>query len=113
MLKAKKKSKAAKSTRNDSLAEYTNSPSKSAQAWKDTFGELLQCPPTKTTVESFVEPCSSLKQDLAKNIDSVQNVSELTSAEEARALEIEMSVSQKAGVETDFKCQPSAGSVSL
>ena len=104
--KAKKKSsKAAKTNKEHSLAGYTNSPSKSADAWRATFGEILT-QQGKVVAETVEKP-------QLKDLSLIEDISEGTSVEEARALEIDLSVSQKVGIEKELEIQPSAGSVSL
>ena len=92
-----------------SLAEYTNSPSKSANAWRATFGEMLTCP-GKASAGTDEKPRDAFRSE---DLSITEDISEGTSIEEAKALEMECSVSQKVGCEKDLEIQPSAGSVSL
>ena len=93
-----------------SLADYVNSPSKSANVWKETFGTML-VHPKKKGLEPELKPRVCLDQDIERQ--ATVDVTEKTTLEETLVSENVPSSSQKAGVGQESKLQPSAGSVSL
>ena len=92
-----------------SLANYVNSPSKSAEVWKETFGEKLTHPTKKVS-----EPVAKPQNCFDGSVDGMTtSTSKKTLFEETMVSENDLSSSQKVGVGQESELQPSAGSVSL